>query len=441
MNLFEFSPPQPLPQQINLKCFKNFLDEVWEKRNSIFIDEEVSFREEEQEDLPKASKQQFLRFDGREISARNYIGFIYYEGTQINIYPKIFKNRPEHDFKLYLDHVLFYLSYCRRIKFPFTDVNLDHRQYDNFLEVFIALFAGYTEQVLHSHPYLNYEEVTEETSLLRGRIDLPGYIKNNLSTGNWQNFYCNYEPFIYDNRFNQIVKYSSRLLAGISQNEKNKVKLDSIIFLLDEVEDRVCSYEECQKVNFNKLFDDLEPVLEMCKMFLSGQSISNSEEASRNLCFLLPMEYVYEDFIHGFIKSHFPDVKIISQSTDYFAQTENSSSPNVFQIKIDNYIPGKLILDAKYKIRDQSKDPKAGIASSDMYQMFAYAMRKNCEEVLLLYPCKMNQSSIMNKFYIPIDSFRTTEIKAVDIDITLESQRDWELILVDKIWKQLRGFI
>lgn len=49
-----------------------------------------------------------------------------------------------------------------------------------------------------------------------------------------------------------------------------------------------------------------------------------------------------------------------------------------------------MILDAKWKIPDDSKDEKKhGISQSDLYQMFAYACKFKIHDIKLVYPlCK-----------------------------------------------------
>jgi 5-methylcytosine-specific restriction enzyme subunit McrC len=110
------------------------------------------------------------------------------------------------------------------------------------------------------------------------------------------------------------------------------------------------------------------------------------------------MEYIFEDFIFGFVSDKWPTLNIRSQSTDYLALSKGSS---VFQIRNDIYIPDKLIIDTKYKIRSNNDGLKAGVAQSDLYQMISYALRRNCSNVLLLYPATVNSSAVDATFSIP----------------------------------------
>ena len=47
----------------------------------------------------------------------------------------------------------------------------------------------------------------------------------------------------------------------------------------------------------------------------------------------------------------------------------------------------KHILDTKWKrIDEQANDPKRDITQSDMYQLYSYGKKYNCEKVALIYP-------------------------------------------------------
>ena len=51
-----------------------------------------------------------------------------------------------------------------------------------------------------------------------------------------------------------------------------------------------------------------------------------------------------------------------------------------------------MIADTKYKIvYSDEKDPKKGISQSDLYQMLAYAVRFQVEEIILFFPNTVKQ--------------------------------------------------
>lgn len=393
-----------------IKRFKTYLDEIWQSRKKYGLDEEEgnSFYGSDKK------KQRFLTFDGDKIRANNYVGFIQFEGLTLNIYPKICQEMPKEQIT---SKVLYWLSYGKKINLPFAELPLDHESFDTWLEAFIFLFAHHTEELLTNQPYQTYQEITEETSYLRGSLAIPQYIQHNLLTGRHQFFHCTYEPFLYDNQFNRIVKFVSRMLLGFTKNEKSKQKLNSLLFLLDDVADEYCQESHCDLVTLNPLYQDLSIVLEMSRMFLSSSSIKQSDSNKNNFCLLLPMEVVFEEFIFGIIATHFRDRKPNAQGTGFLTEER------VFQMKNDIILQNpRLVIDTKYKIRDK-KDSKKGISQTDMYQMLAYSIRREIDQVLLIYP-QVEMSSKTDSFTIA-DKFANDKlitIKAVDIDICCEEE-------------------
>lgn len=109
------------------------------------------------------------------------------------------------------------------------------------------------------------------------------------------------------------------------------------------------------------------------------------------------MEYIFEDFVAGFLERHFSDNwEVKYQKSDMYLADER-----IFQMQHDIFLVSKkddsvkIIVDTKYKLRGNFKeDNKKGIAQSDLYQMTSYAFRRGCNNVLLLYP---NQSDILNE--------------------------------------------
>lgn len=417
MRLFEWQSDSFTGHQSKLPGFVNYLSGVWQNRNRYVESNEELSEEEQQEE--RIQRQRFFDFtiDGK-ISARNYVGVVQYDGIRVEVYPKIFANDETGNTKLWQLNMLYWLSYCRKVKFPFSFADVSKLQFDNFLELLIYIFANFTQDVISNQPFQAYQTVGEETPFLKGRISFEEYIKNNLTTGKWQNFYCNNEPFVYDNLFNRIVKYVTRRLLTVSENILNRERLNEILFILNDVSDIPCSVNDCDKVKLNHLFAEHKHILDLCRLYLSNQVIDLEDEDSSNFCFLLPMEYIFEDFIFGFISNNWPTLNIRGQSTQYLATSQGSQ---VFQIRNDIYIPDKLIIDTKYKIRSNIKDLKAGVVQSDIYQMISYALRRDCKMVLLLYPTAKNRVNIKTDFIIESKMLQSEiQVKVTDVDIIFE---------------------
>lgn len=385
INLFEYQNKVDI--QASFDGLEGFLDEIWNSR------EKNSFYSENGND--KIESQRFLQFIHKtnSLKSNKYVGVIYYAGKKINLLPKIFFNQekeyPENEVNQIQNHILWWLSYCRKIKFPNYQASLSSAKSD-FFEILIYLFSKYTRELLNSSIYQQYEEVNRELSFIKGRLNTNEYIHNNLSTGKWNKLNCTYDAFIFDNEFNRIIKYVTTLLFNVSSNQDNKKNLREILFILDEVSDERATAEQCSKISFNPMFGEFETVRDYCQLFLTNCISFDYKTDLKLFAFLLPMEYVFEDFIFGFIDKELEAVMAKSQRSDtYLDEDQNFNLKPDLWLKTDHK---SLIADTKYKIvYSDDKDPKRGISQNDLYQMLAYAVRFEVDEIILFYPNTLKQ--------------------------------------------------
>ena len=362
------------------KKLEEYLNAIWE--NHKLTDNRVF------EENREISNQCFLSFDGNTARAKNYIGFIQGENDHIEIYPKVFKDQ-EIATKDILKHLFFWFDYCRKWRFPFSDVNLDNLEDVELPELVTNLIANQIFEVVSASPISLYEEVEEAMLMPKGTLNFNRYINNSLSNGNFHVLECDYEPLLFDNRLNRVIKYVTRILLSKAKFIETHRKLEEIIFLLDDVEDCYCTSVMLTGIKLNTFFLDYQNVIGLCKMVLDQQVYSNDEDEQSHWSLLLPMEYVFEDFIAGFLEKHFSnDWKVEYQKSDLYL-----TDKKVFQMQHDIFLTLKskpsiaVIVDTKYKLRGKFKaDPKKGVSQADLYQMTSYAFRRGCNNVLLLYP-------------------------------------------------------
>ena len=375
-----------LPEGINPRELQAYLAEVWASKNLLYNQEdEVEETEEDISDL-KRYKQGFLRFDGNFISAKNYVGFIQYDGYAINILPKVFKNsfpNPVEYIETITSNLLHWLKFSKRIQFPFSEVSYEEQKFNDFLEPFIYIFSAYTNRLLESLPYQRFEEVTETTTFLKGRLAIKDYIKESLSTGNFQRIISTYDTFQFDNKFNRIIKCVSKLLLQNTNNDYSIERLQNILFILDEVEDGLYTSNDCDTIEFNKIYSEWNSILNMSRMFLANQAFKNQQLQKPNFCFLVPMELIFEEYIAGILEVY-GTKKILTQGA---GGRKYLTEEKLFMLKPDIIYPGSMILDTKYKLLAEEDDTnKYNIAQSDLYQMLAYAVRYKIKKICLMYP-------------------------------------------------------
>lgn len=212
------------------------------------------------------------------------------------------------------------------------------------------------------------------------------------------------------------------MLLPQTRLSENQRLLQEILFVLDEVEDMPCTPSDINSISLNAFYEDYNLLVEICKTIVEQQIYSNNPYDLSQWCLLFPMEYVFEDFVAGFLQTHFgAKWNVEYQKSNAYLTT----NPDAFQMQHDIFLTSrdglgrKIIIDTKYKIRDYSAtDKKKGISQSDLYQVVSYAYRRGVNEVVLIYP---NVSEVIK----PIDTFeipsgfdgRTINVKVAEIPL------------------------
>ena len=429
INLFEYQNKVDI--QDSFEGLEGFLDEIWNSR------EKNSFYSKNGND--KIESQRFLQFihKSNELKSNKYVGVIHYEGNKINLLPKIFfdseKDYSTNEVNQIQNHILWWLSYCRKIKFPNYQTSLGSAKSD-FFEVLIYLFSKYTRELLNSSIYQQYEEVNRELSFIKGRLNTNEYINENLSKGKWHKLNCSYDAFVFDNEFNRIIKFVTTLLFNVTSSQDNKKNLREILFILDEVSDERATAEQCSRISFNPMFGEFETVRDYCQLFLTNCISFDYKNDLKLFAFLLPMEYVFEDFIFGFIDKELEKVTAKAQRSDTYLDEGKA-----FNLKPDLSLKTEhtsLIADTKYKIvYSDEKDPKKGISQNDLYQMLAYSVRFEVDEIILFYPNTIKQGqeeeteltikdALANGKEISIRAFQLPIINRALLETDLEVKTD-----------------
>lgn len=422
--LFEFGKEEKIKEP---KLLRALLEKLW-----AFFKSSSDFPTQEEEDSV-VKKQPFLSFDGEMIRARNYVGFVQHNNEIVEIYPKVFRDITTGCPKaLMLQHLFFWFNYCRRWKFPFSSANLDLKSVPDFPELITYLIANQFYEAISQRPLSMYQAIEEVLESPKGRINFNQYITKRIARGQFHKIDCEHEPFVFDNKVNRAIKFCSKLLLERTRfSECHRILVD-VLFLLEEVEDVQLTIADFNNIKINPFFDEYQNLLNSCRMILE-QSLYSSESADLSQwCLLFPMEYVFEDFLAGFVERHLSkDWCVEYQKSEMYLAT-NSKSENVFNMKHDMFLTSKkdeeikIIVDAKYKLRTKAdlKEKKKGISQSDLYQVVSYALRRGCSDVFIIYPNTTEEISEPDTFIVKSGFGGNEEIMVTAIEIPFWSIGD-----------------
>jgi len=402
LNRFEETPlrnnllPLEWQSQADLDELQQFLQLNWEQRSAFYDDGGIT------------SRQQFLSFTGqRGIRTGRYVGTIVFKGKQLNIFPKMFKTEKDdhetQDLTLaqLMKNLVQWIDYCTKFDYPYISIKSELDDSNDLRDLFIALYIRYVKNALDRGLFYQYEDVTEESGIIKGKFDLQDYVCNKISSGAADKFLCTYSSFELDNRLNRIIKYTCKLLMN-DVSKQNQKLLRHILIKLNDVADVRSKPSDCDTVRLSRLHGNYRIILSMSKMFLLNKTSSYDVNNSDSFCFLFPTSFLFEGFIGGFMQNVLSDKARVKLQASEISLVEDiviegQSHGKAFTMRHDILVEhaekGLFILDTKYKEISRIKGNKDAVLSiraeanqPDLYQMFTYAIKRNVRDIYLLYP-------------------------------------------------------
>jgi len=391
------SLPQEWQSQSSLDELDAFLQANWEQRSVFYDDGQIS------------SRQQFLVFTGQKgVKTQNYIGTIVFKGSQINIFPKVFREDKEDtdtselSLKQMMYNLVRWIEYCGKIDYPFINITSGLDDSTDLRELFITLYLRFIKTAMDRSLFFQYEEITEECNAIKGKADYRDYYIHKYAGGRIDKLNCSYSTFEFDNALNRIIKYTCKELQKSTSTTSNQRLIRQILMKLTDVSDVRCVPHDCDNIRLSRLHKHYSIVLSMSKMFLLNKTSAYNVDNTESFCFLFPTELLFEGFIGGFMQSVLQgQAKVRLQASEesvfsdviYGEQSLGKAMRMKHDILVEHKTKGLFILDTKYKMINRfegSDDVKSIVSneasSQDIYQVLTYARTRGLHDVYLLYP-------------------------------------------------------
>jgi len=210
----------------------------------------------------------------------SYAGIIQLDKTRIHFSTKVKSN---------LFYMLSFLKDEKEFHFD-SDIIIDIKEGQNFFDILGRLFLNELEEIFKKGFYKKYVRKEENLSFLKGKMLFSKQLINDIRKT--PKFYCSYEDLTYDNLENQIVlKATALLIPLIRFNDKIKSELIRYRYILnEEVILRNVLPEECNRVQYNKLNECYEPIIQFSRAVLQYHFIRSAHKgASKGFNFIVNM--------------------------------------------------------------------------------------------------------------------------------------------------------
>ena len=310
---------------------------------------------------------------GKFIQARNYVGVLQTKsGLTIEILPKIADKTDTDKSKAV------FIKMLRTLKnFPFKSSNLASLKTQNLplLEIFISMFLCELETLVKKGIKSDYVALEENLNFLKGKLNINKQIKRN--SVHKERFYVGYSEFLSDIKINRIIKTTLKFLYKKSNFSKNQQKIRELLFIFDEVSECEDYKNFFAKLAINRQVKHYEQTLLWCKIFLLGNSFTPHKGDDLAFALLFDMNALFESYVGNFIKKKFSGT-ILQHSERHLVE-----NPKSFKLRPDIFLKDKFIADSKWKIISSKDD----ISQADLYQLYAYGKKHECDgKLYLIYP-------------------------------------------------------
>lgn len=274
--------------------------------------------------------------------------------------------------------------------------NIAEEDFKQILDLFAEiLFRGVSEQ-LKQGLYKEYIERHETLSIMRGRLDINGTIRNIIQRKRYLD--CEYDELSINNQLNRILKSTMLLLVRSEDvNTKRKRQLRSILTFFNDVDECNLRNIRWSAMCFQRNNRSYRMLMNIC-YFIVECSIMTTENGSKQMPTFSDehMNRLFERFVLNYYKRHYPSLKANADAIKWnvFEDSESEGLDLLPSMQSDITLHGAdhtLIIDTKYySAMMQSQYDKKSIHSGNLYQIFTYVKNRDKEHLgnvsgMLLY--------------------------------------------------------
>jgi 5-methylcytosine-specific restriction enzyme subunit McrC len=387
---------------------------AWRKRLQVYQYQKLRYEElapdspDELERVENRSGVPVFSFFRDHLRTGRHVGLVQTSAETIEILPKIFEDRSEN-----LGVFLLLLRLTGEVEIrPTGRAHLENRQ-GSLLEVWTHYFASELGALLKRQYQREYVEVERTSDFIRGRL-----LIEDIQAGREKlpgGYPCRHEVYTGDNLLNQTLKCCNRLLLHETRRQETRRLLELNEAFLKDVTDRPVTTSDLERIQINRLNEDYEPVLRLCRLILQSSSLDMRAGRIRQLAFTFDMAGLFERAVAHLVQKFQSHLRLGGRPVT--SVRTQSKLGRVFgehlmqvDLELEDDQGRRTLIDTKYKAAGASRSHH-GVSREDFYQMYSYARAgtRDCDEVVLLYP---SRKPIRRRFEAPE---ATLYVRSIDL--------------------------
>ncbi|MGX5723423.1 McrC family protein [Metapseudomonas otitidis] len=359
-----------------------------------------------------------FRWKQKKLYVAEVVGCIQAHEVQLNILPKLDTPEGSRD-ENFLFNLLASSGYIKNPRFAAAQIR---KTIFDPLEIIISELANEIERALFEGVPRRYEECSEDSQSIRGKIDFP-----RLSTRPPGSTLIPilHSPLSTGNQLAQAVKYICSVLHHRTTSSVNRQRFGAILELLLNIKSRNFSTRELGLIKLSRHEAQWERTISIGRMLSTGHSPDPTFSGdSSAFSLLFKLEHLFERSMRKIITEAVKsaDLKVSHNNSSLFLLRDPQSQKGIIQLRPDYTLhkEGEIfaIADAKWKRLDEHKRAY-GIDRDDLYQVNAYLGRFKVDKGIIFVPKLPWMQDQWTAMYEVPDSTASIHLLGVDLESLL----------------------
>ncbi len=286
------------------------------------------------------------------------------------------------DKSIFIKNIYYMLSYAFTTLKQGGYEDVAAEEFENMHNLFAAILAKGISRQLKQGLYREYLNRKEDIAVVRGKINMPGTIRNQLSRK--QQLTCEYDELSENNLLNQILKTTVMLLlrhTRVDPEYKDNLKKEMLFFSnVDTIDPALVRWSA---IRFQRNNSTYRMLISLCQFILEGMLLTTDSGEYKLASFVdeQRMNRLYEKFILEYYSKEHPEISANASQIPWVTDDGFTTMLPVMQSDItlrkDNTV---LIIDAKYYTRTtQTNYDTHTLHSNNLYQIFTYVKNRDAE--------------------------------------------------------------
>lgn len=286
------------------------------------------------------------------------------------------------DKSILIKNIYYMLSYAFSTLNQSNYEDVATEEFDNIHNLFAAILSKGIGQQLKQGLYREYLNRTEDLTFMRGKIDMPGTLKNKMARK--QVLTCDYDELSENNLLNQILKTTVIILLRhpkVSAEYKDALKKEMLFFAgVDTIDPLSVRWTN---IRFQRNNQSYRMLISLCQLILEGMLLTTDSGEHKLASFIdeQRMCRLYEKFILEYYSQEYPALTVRASQIPWALDDGIGTMLPIMQSDItlskDSTV---LIIDAKYYSHTvQTQYDVQTLHSNNLYQIFTYVKNKNIE--------------------------------------------------------------